>query len=439
MLKLDLSPLHKIAQKHGLKPTDIRAQQKQLGGYLKEIQKKDQGFCEILDDQKTLRDIEIYAKKAKGKYEFIVVLGIGGSALGASCLAESLASSEGADPHPRTKKVPTLFVLDNIDPSQISNIGSRIDLRRTLFIVITKSGNTPETMATYLYFRAAIDRKKLSPRTHFVFITDPKKGFLRFIGDREGIPSFSIPPNVIGRFSVLTPVGLLPAALLGINIRALIRGAQKMRAQFLSKNSDTNLPFQLATVQYLMSEKEKSAHVLIPYSSRLIRFADWVRQLVAESTGKEKKWLHRTLNVGITLINALGVTDQHSQFQLYNQGPNDKLIMFIKVAKMGPSIRIPPLYEEEESLECLHKKTFQQMMHAEMEASQKALIKNDRPSFTIEIDRVDEEHLGMLFMLFQGATAFLGEFFDINAFNQPGVALGKELTRAILSVHSNHQ
>lgn len=392
---------------------DLKKNEKLIAPYLKKIHSKKQGFYTAIDDMKILEEIEKFAKSVKGKYENIAVLGIGGSALGAICLRQALKGLF-------DDKKPKLFVLDNIDPTLIREFEKAINYKKTLFLVITKSGTTPETMSQYLYFRNKINKKKLDPKKHFVFVTDANEGKLRGIAKREKIAFFGIPKNVGGRFSVLTSIGLLPAALVGLNIRKLISGSQTMRDKFLSTKPEINLPFKLASLQYSLYKKGKTINALMPYSQKLTGFTDWFKQLYAESLGKKGK--------GITPINALGVTDQHSQLQLYNDGPNDKLIIFIEVENLGEEIEIP-------NFPSAKKLSFNQLFKIEKAAVAKALTKNSRPNITIKIDKIDEENLGELFMFFEGATAFLGEFMGINAFNQPGVEMAKSLTKqAILKL-----
>lgn len=235
---------------------------------------------------------------------------------------------------------------------------------------------------------------------------------------------------------MLTAVGLLPAKLIGLNVEELLKGAREMRDAFQSESASENLPFQLATIQYLLSKKGKNINVLTPYAQKLIRLADWYRQLLAESIGKKLNNDGEEVFTGITPINALGATDQHSQSQLYNEGPNDKLHIFLKANNMGGDVAIPMLYPDEESLQYLKDVTFAKLIHTEMQGTIEALTQNDRPNITIEIEQVNERALGELFLLFEGATAFLGEFFNINAFDQPGVELSKQITKKLLSHES---
>jgi glucose-6-phosphate isomerase len=384
MIKFDLKNLHKIPN----------AKKPLIGKFLKKIAEKKQGFYETLNDKKTLSEINSFAKKIEGKFSHIVVLGIGGSALGTICLQQSLKHL--FENELKNSKTPKLYVIDNIDPVLIGDLEDIIDYKKTLFIVITKSGETIETLSQYSYFRKNCEKKKLDIKKHFVFVTDSKNGELRKIADKEKITSFNIPKNVGGRFSVLTAVGLLPARLIGIKIEKLLAGAKKV---------NKNQAFTLAAIQFLL---KKPMTVLMPYSQKLIKFTDWHRQLLAESIGKKFNNNGKIVYAGITPINALGATDQHSQLQLYNEGPNDKLIIFIEIEKHEKNI-------------------FGKLLKIEKEATELSLTKNNRPNITITIDSFTEETLGELLMLFMWETAFLGEFFEINAFDQPGVELSKQL------------
>lgn len=427
MLSLNTENLSKIANEHGLTPGEIEKEAALIGTYLQQIEDRDQGFYSVIDNEGLVEKINSYAANVNDKYDHFVVLGIGGSSLGTICLQQSLTHLFGQ------KK---LHVLDNIDPALVTEVQDVIQLERTLFIVVTKSGGTPETLSQYMYFRNLCNNANLEAKDHFVFITDPEKGFLRKVANEEGIITFDVPPNVGGRFSVLTAVGLLPAKLIGIDIEELLEGARDMRDAFKSENGDENTPFKLATIQYLLYKKGKSMNVLTPYAQKLIRLSDWYRQLLAESVGKKENNDGETVNVGITPVSALGATDQHSQSQLYNEGPNDKFHLFIKVNNMGMDVAIPMIYSEEESLQYLKDISFNKLIHTEMEGTVGALTQNDRPSVTLEVEEVNARALGELFLLFEGATAFLGEFFNINAFDQPGVELSKNITKQLLSSES---
>jgi len=412
MITRDFTNLEKISKEHGITPREIEPFKEQIALRLDSIHQKRQGFYNLPQNKKEIEKIKEFTKQNKDKYKDYVVLGIGGSALGTICLKASL------------KPNANLHIVDNIDPSLINEIEEKIELKTTLFIVVTKSGATPETLSQYFYFRKKIEEANLKSKKHFVFITDPKKGLLREIANEEDIQTFEIPENVGGRFSVLTPVGLLPASLIGIDIEKLMHGANILRESFLSPNYKENLPFQLALAQFLLYKKGKSITIMMPYSQRLIKLSDWYRQLLAESIGKD--------GVGITPVNALGVTDQHSQSQLYNDGPNDKLVIFIEVENITPTLKIPNLKPEEQSTSYLKNVTFNKLLKTEKTGTEKALTQKDKPNITLKITEVDEQNIGELFMLFEGSIAFLGELFKINAFDQPGVELSKQLTKQLL-------
>lgn len=430
MITFNTKNLHNIDEKHGVSQDEIQSQNSQLKTFLEKIHSRDQGFYTIIDDNEMIQAMHEIAKNRQEMYDDIVVLGIGGSSLGMICVQQSLKhlfENEKSD-----RSAPRLHVLDNIDPTLIAAIEDIINYKRTLFIPISKSGGTPETLSQYFYFRKKCDGLGLDAKDHFIFITDPEKGLLRDIAQRDMISAPAVPPNVGGRFSVLTPVGLVPSALIGIDIDGLIEGAREMRDMFLSEDPEKNLPFQLATIQYLLGQKGKVMNVMIPYTQKLIRFADWYRQLLAESIGKKHNERGEVVHVGLTPINALGVTDQHSQSQLYNEGPNDKFFMFIDVQDFGVDQEIPNLEPDSPVVDYLKNVTFKKLIHTEKEGTAQALTQNDRPNISIKIDQIDAKTLGGLFMLFEAATAFLGEFYGIDAFDQPGVELSKTLTKELL-------
>ncbi len=387
---------------------------------LEKIHEKNQGFYQIFNDKDFLDEvdrIEKFSNSVKNKFTDIVVCGIGGSALGAIAIRDSLTPIF-------NKNTPKLHILENIDPDMINDITNYLDLKTTLFIVISKSGGTPETLSQYLYFRNLLEKNNLNLAEHIVTITG-KSGFLREQTDLHELTSFSIPENIGGRFSVLTTVGLLPSALIGIDIRELLSGGQSISEQFLCSDINNNLPFQLATVQFL---SKKTNHVIMPYATKLRSFGAWFTQLLAESTGKINS---SGENVGFTPIPSLGVTDQHSQLQLFAEGPNDKLIIFIAVKDFEKNIKIP-VSDNHKKINFLKGKTFEDLLSAEQKGTAQALTENSRPNCTIKIDKISAKNLGELFVLFECATAFLGEFLEINAFDQPGVERSKILTRKVL-------
>lgn len=427
MITLDTAALEQIDNKHGLSKAEQESQSGKISSFLGKIKVRNQGFFsdEILKDADLVKDILKYTAAVKGKYEYLVLLGIGGSALGPIALQTAFGKLY-------AKSTPELIVLDNIDPDMIAEAESHIDLKKTLFLVISKSGGTPETISQYFYFLRQITAAGLDKKEHFVFITDPTKSFLLDESNKHEVRMFPLPSNVGGRFSVLTAVGLLPAALLGIDIRKLLAGAIEMRERFLSEEYAENLPFRLASIQYLLLQKGKSQHVLYPYSQKLFRIGDWCRQLIAESTGKRFAEDGKEINAGITPIASLGATDQHSQNQLYFEGPNDKFFIFFEVSSFRDTIKIPLPDTNDPHYDYLKNADFGKLLSLEKAGTAGALSQVDRPHITIKLPQIDEANIGEIFMLFEGATAFLGEFLGINTFDQPGVELSKNITKELL-------
>lgn len=380
--------------------------------------RRGQGFYKAIDDTDTIAQLHAFCKNCEGRYEDIVVLGIGGSALGMKTLRDALGQ-------PNT--TPRMHILDNVDPDFIADIDRQISLPRTLFLVISKSGGTTETMTQYFYFQEKIRQLGLSIEHHFVFITG-QESLLHQLGKNLKIPCFFVPDDVGGRFSVLTPVGLLPARLMGIDIDRVLVGARAMRDRFVSMDADINWPFQLAVLQHLFVQKNCTNQVLMPYSNKLKTFAEWGVQLIGESTGKIRP---DGASVGVTPLVALGATDQHSQLQLYSDGPADKCIFFLTVENFSQDISIP-VPAEVPSFAFIQGVTFAQLLNTEMKGTADALTERKRPNLEIRISQISEENMGGLFLLFEGMTAFLGELLGINAFDQPGVERSKILTKAYL-------
>lgn len=408
-MKLHLDNIFNL-DSNGLGIDLILAQATKLPEFFVSFNGRNQGFVNLPKVKGNILAAKNLAEKLKPKFDNIAILGIGGSALGITCLRDALLGT-----YWNYNMSPRLFVLDNLDV--IEEFERTVDLDKTLFVVISKSGSTPETMAQFFYFKEKVSS------SNFVFITDPEHGELRKMGLALNIPILDIPENVGGRFSVLSPVGLFPAAMLGIDLDALLEGASEIADLFKQPEAKLNLPFQLATVQYLLEwEHGVDMTVMMPYSSRLKSFSEWYAQLLAESIGKSGK--------GLTPIKALGVTDQHSQLQLYNEGPNNKLIIFIEIED-DSSPSLPNI--QNETFEYLSDLSFGRLMHVEMLATESSLTQYNKPNIRISIPRLDEFNLGKLFMLFECSIAFLGEYYRIDAFDQPGVELGKKLTKKMLS------
>lgn len=389
------------------------------------------GFVDLPADKKLLDQVTRFAADARGKYDDVVILGIGGSALGPIALRTALRpsgwnmlSDTSRDRYPR------LQVLDNVDPETIAALLGRLQLARTLFIVTSKSGGTAETMAQFLIVYDRLVSAKLDVAKHMVFVTDPKQGALRPLADRLKVPALDIPPNVGGRFSVLTPVGTLPAALIGIDVQSLLAGGGEQARRCDTDDLAANPAGVYAMLQWLAdTQLKKSIAVFMPYSDPLRDFAAWFVQLWAESLGKKRP---DGTSVGSTPLAALGATDQHAQVQLFMEGPADKTVTFVAVKERSTDVKIPAAFSDVTELGYLAGHSLGELIDIEQRATAGALARRGRPNMTIHLDRVDAKHVGEMMMLLEIATAYTGQLYGIDAFNQPGVELGKQFAYALL-------
>jgi glucose-6-phosphate isomerase len=393
----------------------------------------DLGFLSLPHDQAMRTRVEALAAEARERVDDVLLLGIGGSALGPIAVRTALCPPgwNALDAAARGGR-PRLHVLDNVDPGTIAATLQRLDLQRTLVLVVSKSGGTVETMAQYLIVREAMARRlgEAGARRQLVFLTDPAVGALRRIAREEGIRTLDIPPTVGGRFSVLSPVGLLPAALLGVDVAALQAGAADVMARAAHPALAGNLPGAFATLQWLADTAHgRPIQVLMPYADPLRDLALWFVQLWAESLGKRHP---AGGHVGPTPVPALGATDQHAQVQLFMEGPLDKTVTFIAVRGRDGEGRIPVRHADIPELGYLGGHTLGELLGIEQRATAGALAARGRFNATLAVDAVDAWHLGGLFQTFALATAYAGALYGVDAFDQPGVELGKQFAYALL-------
>ena len=404
--------------------------QRQAGG--------EYGFYNLVDQGTTVRAIKTFAEGLGQAHDHVLVLGIGGSALGTKALLNALrrpAWNEWDDDG--REFFPRLTVLENIDPISVAAALQRIDPRRVLVNVISKSGGTAETMAQYLVVRAWLEEALGSAaHRHLVFTTDPARGALRELAQREHIATLDVPPEVGGRFSVLSPVGLLPAALVGIDIEGLLDGARRALERAESEDLLQNPPALYAALHWAADvDLGARIHVLMPYTDRLREFAEWYRQLWAESLGKQVDRKGRTVHLGPTPVAAVGATDQHSQVQLFMEGPFDKAITFMTIEDLGVDLQIPRPSSDQPlppDLNYLPGHTLGELLRAEYEATSTALAQKGRMNCTLRLPDLTAATVGEAIMFFQLATGYAGAWYGIDPFDQPGVELGKRLTYAAM-------
>lgn len=379
-----------------------------------------------------IEEIKNLASRVRKDYEYFVLLGIGGSALGSVALFYALKHLYHNELSKKERKgAPKFYCIDNADPEKMQAFLDVIDIKKTAFCVITKSGSTSETMSQYLIVKELLEKTEgCESSKQIICITSKDGGSLIKIAKLKGYSCLYIPQGVGGRFSVLSAVGLFPAAVLGIDIEKLLQGAKDMD-KFSGKDFNSNMPLQIALLHILAMERGINITVLMPYAEKLKYMADWFCQLWAESLGKAFDNKGVLVNCGQTPVKALGVTDQHSQIQLYTQGPYDKIVMFLESGfeQSAPIPKTPTPFEDVNFL-CGH--TLSRLMSCEMEATKYALNKSGRMNLTLTLPKTDEYYLGQLFYMFMLQTAYAAQMLSIDAYDQPGVEEGKKAAYALL-------
>jgi glucose-6-phosphate isomerase len=425
-----------VTADHGITESDLDGLTELTAAHRKATQPAEigmQGFLHLPTRCDYRRQVQRLVDKYRGKVTDMVILGIGGSALGNTALQAALNPLTYNLDDTTRHGCPRLFVLDNVDPCLVGEVIRfiRPRLATTLVNVISKSGETAETASQFMIFRDLLRRELGDERWNVVATTDMCKGTLHNLakGTYDMLP---VPDDVGGRFSVLTPVGLFSAAMCGIDIDQLLAGAAHMKDRCENPTNNTwrnNPAMLLAGLKFLAYEKKKKVmHVMMPYSNRLYYLADWYRQLWAESLGKIDA---KGNGVGPTPIKALGTTDQHSQVQLYREGPNDKFFQFLEVAHQPQDMTIPP------GTDYLEGKTLAGLLNAEKLATEYALAQSRRPSVTIRFDAITPHSVGEFIYLYELVTNIVGELLGVNTFDQPAVETGKNATFALMDRKHN--
>lgn len=382
-------------------------------------------FFDMPSKTEMVGQFEEIAKDVRANFTDIIVLGIGGSALGLSCLARAaLKPFYNVLDKDARGGTPRLFVCDNIDPETFNTLLGSLNPTTTFVNIISKSGGTTEPMSQFALAKSWLE-KELGEnwKNNVVATTDPESGKLRAYASENGIRTLEVPPKLGGRYSVLSAVGLFPAACVGIDIAEVLKGAAAMAKQCGASDAQENPAYHTGAVQYLVSSlKKKNVTVMMPYADRLGLFGDWFAQLWAESLGKDGK--------GQSVVKSLGATDQHSQVQLFMEGPHDKMLTFVGVEKFGDEG--PTIDEPFPSFEYLKGKKLGTILNAELTATSAALAKQGHPNMTVTVDQANAYAMGELFMMYEVACAYCGALMNVNPFNQPGVELGKKLTKEIL-------
>ncbi len=433
LIRLDVNGFFAhVAGEHGLRRGELDELAARTAEVLSDLgRKRREGalpFTDLPYDEASIARAAELAERLKQRFDRLIVLGIGGSALGAKTVVE--AAPHIADRKPGMR----VDVVDNIDPVTLETLLAGADLEKTAFNVISKSGQTAETMAQFLIARDRLLRKVGAGRyhEHIVVTTDPEKGTLRTLADDEGFASLPVPPGVGGRFSVLSAVGLLPIAAAGLDVERLCAGARRIDEYTKLEDPWRNPAALHAMLLYAaLRERGASIHVLMPYCDGLRRLSEWYAQLWAESLGKRQALDGRVVEAGQTPVGALGATDQHSQVQLYVEGPRDKVVTFLRVVDHGEDLPIPSGYDDIEGLAYLSGHGLGALLDMEQRATELALAQAGRLTSVVEVPRVDEDSLGQLFFLFEIQTLVMAGLLGVDALDQPGVEAGKRMTYAM--------
>jgi glucose-6-phosphate isomerase len=305
-------------------------------------------------------------------------------------------------------------------------------MKKTVFNIITKSGTTSETMLNMLAIGASLKKEGLSLKDHLIFTTDPEKGFLREMSKETEIKTFPIHPLLGGRFSVLSHVGLVSAAVTGVDIEALIEGALKELKDIKAKDVLRSQALLLPLFQYNLNKSGVNINVIFSYSDSLYYIGEWYKQLMAESLGKRYSREGKDIFTGITPLFLKGTTDQHSVLQLLIEGPFDKFIIFMAPKKYRKEIKVSEEIIRDERINYLQDREYSSLIKSEYFATKAALTKNGRPNVSIEFDKIDEFNIGRAIYMLEYGIIALGEMLNINPIDQPGVELGKKYTYGIM-------
>ncbi len=393
---------------------------------------------QIDEDPEGIERLEEWGRHIRSGYRTVVSLGIGGSWLGNQVVVDALLGpwhNERAE----ARGLPRFhFSGNNVDPVSIRALDEILDLDDTMFVVISKSGTTMETMAAFLHFYNRCRREGRDPARHFTVVTDPAHGLLREIAGHEQMTQFAVPPGIGGRFSVLSNVGLMIAAAGGVSIPRLLAGARSIDQASAEADIRQNPAALYAVICHLLYRRHGiDEGVLMPYCDALRSFALWYVQLLAESLGKERNRMGLVVNEGRTPIAAVGTADMHAQTQQHREGKRNKLVTTIAVEDFGENdIVLPTDGPWREELAFVTGHPFSRLLAAAREANEAALAADGRPSCRITIPALTPYTLGQLFYLFEMATAFEGELLDVNTFDQPGVEHYKQRMKAILGTSS---
>ncbi len=416
MLYIDKNMRADLTSDERITPLQIMDARQEL---LEIFESGEQGWLKILDDKKYWHTVKAQIKSF-AKFKHLLVLGIGGSDLGCRAILEAMRTSG--------TKTKIHFAGDTTDPDEIESIFNQLDWRHTAVNVISKSGGTLETMSVFFAAKERLEKavgvKKASQA--IICTTDPEKGALLEMAIEKGYATLPVPQNIGGRFSTLTAVGLFPVGLAGINISKILSGAIALRNDWQQYGGASHMINQFSAYHTAHYHKKRRIHVLFCYASALKRFATWYRQVWAESLGK-------TSVAGPTPIIAMGPADQHSQLQLFQDGPDDKVYTFLQVDSFQSKLRVPASIATMADLNYAKNKTFQNLIQSALTGTSEALSAQNKPVGILNIKKIDEASIGQLFVFYEIAVSITGLMLHINPFDQPGVEDSKQRVKKLLA------
>ena len=376
-------------------------------------------------DKEEFARIQKAAKKIQNTCDVLVVIGIGGSYLGARAAIEFCLGQMYNGVRP--EGIPEIyFVGNNISSSAINDVVKVIGDRDFCINIISKSGKTTEPAIAFRIFKELCEKKygKEGAKEHIFATTDKARGALKELATAEGYETFVVPDDVGGRFSVLTAVGLLPIAAAGIDIAEMMRGAAEAREAFLDGDTSTNACFRYAAIRNILYRKGKNTEILVNYDPALVMFGEWFKQLYAESEGKD--------HMGIFPVSATFSTDLHSIGQFIQDGTRNLYETVVWVKNQRSDVEIGPMEGDLDGLDYLEGKTMQYVNSKAYAGTLFAHIDGGTPNILIEIDNADAYHFGYLCYFFEKACGISGYMLGVNPFNQPGVESYKKNMFALL-------
>lgn len=380
------------------------------------------------DEESSIPYIKTLTKDLKEKYENVLVLGIGGSALGARAVLQFL---KGPFYNLEKHDHPRLFILDNIDPLLVEKLEKLIDLKKTAVIYTSKSGSTPETAALFIHFYKKY-REAGGNEKDIVIVCDPGDNGINRIAKSLCCHLLHIPPGLPGRYSVLSSVGFLPAELAGIDSKELLAGAAAVYRAVIDSPLEENALFALGNCLYELALKGKSIHVLFNYSSFLFEFGLWYVQLWAESLGKSLCVTGDQADVNSTPLTCLGATDQHSILQLFKECSRDKVFGFVNIDSFPVDITLTNEFPAEKEYAYFAGHTVGEQLHIEQLSTEMSLVKERKPCYRITLKDMSAATLGALFYFYETLVVYIAKLWMINPYNQPGVEEGKNITYSLM-------